>query len=122
MKGGADFAELAKKHSDCPSKAKGGDLGSFPRGGMVPPFEKAAFSQKVGKLGPVVTTKFGYHLVKVTKKNKAGKTPLAEVKDKIEDHLLKTKKQDVVMKKIGDLRAKADIKYGKGVKPTFPPR
>ena len=122
LKGGADFAELAKEHSACPSKSKGGDLGSFPRGGMVPPFEKAAFSQKIDEIGPIVTTKFGYHIVKVTQRNKAGKKLLSELTKQIEEQLMRKKKQDVVMEKITDLRAKADIKYAEGVEASLPNR
>lgn len=70
---GADFAELAKANSDCPSGQKGGDLGTFGRGQMVPEFEKAAFSQEVGKVGDIVQTQFGYHLIKVTAKSPAVK-------------------------------------------------
>ena len=68
------FAELAKEKSDCPSKAKGGDLGAFGHGQMVPEFDKAAFSQEVGKLYAPVKTSFGWHLVLVTEKISA-KTP-----------------------------------------------
>lgn len=65
LAGGADFAELAAKNSDCPSKTNGGDLGSFARGQMVKPFEDAAFSQKNNDIGPVVETDFGFHIIQV---------------------------------------------------------
>ena len=79
LDGGADFAELAKANSDCPSGQKGGDLGEFTRGQMVKPFEEAAFTQEIGKIGGIVETQFGYHLIKVTAKSPAteakGDTP-----------------------------------------------
>ena len=65
---GEDFAALAAENSDCPSKARGGDLGAFGHGQMVPEFDKAAFEQPVGEIGEVVKTQFGYHIVKVTEK------------------------------------------------------
>jgi parvulin-like peptidyl-prolyl isomerase len=61
--GGADFADAARQHSDCPSSAQGGDLGKFGRGMMVPEFEESAFSLEVGTTSGVVTTDFGYHLI-----------------------------------------------------------
>ncbi len=62
---GAKFADLARKHSTCPSGKKGGDLGEFRKGQMVPQFDKAVFSGKVLEpIGPV-KTKFGYHVIKV---------------------------------------------------------
>jgi len=64
--GGADFAELAKQHSDCPSGKKGGDLGRFGRGQMVPVFDASAFGLDVGATSSVVETPFGYHLIRRT--------------------------------------------------------
>jgi parvulin-like peptidyl-prolyl isomerase len=69
------FAQLAKEHSDCPSKNKGGDLGAFTRGQMVPEFDKVAFESEPLKVSDPVKTQFGWHLVMVTKK-----TPAVEAK------------------------------------------
>lgn len=66
LEAGEDFATLAAAESDCPSKARGGDLGFFGRGVMVAPFEQAAFNLGVGEISDVVQTQFGYHLIKVT--------------------------------------------------------
>lgn len=63
---GADFGELAREHSSCPSSRQGGDLGEFGRGQMVPEFDQVVFSGEVGApLGPV-KTQFGYHLIEIT--------------------------------------------------------
>jgi peptidyl-prolyl cis-trans isomerase C len=69
ISGGADFGELAKQHSKCPSGSRGGDLGSFGRGQMVPEFDAVVFSGELNKpLGPVQTS-FGYHVLEVTERS-----------------------------------------------------
>jgi len=64
--GGADFAALAKQHSDCPSSRQGGDLGSFGRGQMVKEFETTTYGLPVGGTSGVVETAFGYHIIRRT--------------------------------------------------------
>ncbi len=69
IEGGADFAQLAKENSSCPSSHQGGELGTFGRGQMVPEFDEVVFSAPVGVVQGPVKTQFGYHLVLVTERN-----------------------------------------------------
>ena len=62
----AKFADLAKKHSQCPSGQEGGDLGEFRPGQMVPEFDKVVFSAPINTVQGPVKTQFGYHLIEVT--------------------------------------------------------
>lgn len=87
VKAGGDFAALAKENSDCPSKDKGGDLGMFEKGKMVPQFEQAAFAMKVGDVSDIVETQFGYHIIKLTNKQEAKTDSFADVKPKIVQYL-----------------------------------
>jgi len=66
IEAGADFAELARQHSRCPSGQNGGDLGEFGPGMMVPEFDRVVFSADVGTVQGPVQTQFGYHLLEVT--------------------------------------------------------
>jgi len=63
---GADFADLAARHSQCPSGKQGGDLGEFGQGDMVPEFDKVVFNEEVGKVHGPIKTQFGYHLLEIT--------------------------------------------------------
>jgi len=67
---GADFASLAKKHSLCPSKKRGGDLGEFKRGQMVKAFDDVVFKRPLLKIHGPIKTKFGYHLIKTLYRSK----------------------------------------------------
>lgn len=66
IEAGADFAELAKEHSKCPSGERGGELGEFSPGQMVKEFDDVVFSGDVGKIHGPIKTEFGFHLVEIT--------------------------------------------------------
>jgi len=66
IEAGADFAELAKENSECPSGQQSGDLGEFGPGLMVREFDEVVFSDEVGKIHGPVKTRFGYHLIEIT--------------------------------------------------------
>ncbi|MEW6358873.1 MAG: peptidylprolyl isomerase [Planctomycetota bacterium] len=67
---GADFAQMARQHSQCPSGKQGGDLGEFSPGEMVPEFDRVVFSEEVGKVHGPIQTQFGFHLVEITSRSK----------------------------------------------------
>lgn len=90
-KAGKDFSRLAQRHSEDGSAANGGDLGFFGRGRMVPEFERAAFSLAKGEISDLVTTQFGFHIVKVLEKQAARTQAFEEVKGLIESSLTSAK-------------------------------
>jgi len=108
---GGDFAELAKAHSSCPSKDNGGSLGEFGRGRMVPEFEAAAFSQEIGKVGDVVKTSFGYHLIQVTDRSEGSTRSLEEVSEEIRTQLNRQAEEKIFGTFLEGLREKAEISY-----------
>ena len=69
MESGADFGELARRYSNCPSGQQGGDLGEFRQGQMVPEFDRVVFHESVCELHGPVATQFGYHLVEITSRS-----------------------------------------------------
>jgi len=109
VRGGEDFGKLAREHSDDGSKEQGGDLGFFGRGQMVPPFEQAAFALKPGDVSDVVTTQFGYHIIKVAEKKPASTVPYDEVKEQIVGFLSNQKKQQHVETFVEEARKRAKV-------------
>ena len=80
---GRDFAKLAEEYSEGPTKSRGGDLGFFARGRMVPSFDEAVFSMKQGEVSTLVETPFGYHIIKLEEIRPAKTRSFAEVKDSL---------------------------------------
>ena len=110
IKSGEDFAKLAAEVSDDPgSKQKGGELGFFPRGRMVKPFEDAAFALKPGQVSGLVTTQYGYHIIKLDERKAAGIQPFDDVKESIRQKLIqdqtKSKVAAFIEKAMKDARA-----------------
>lgn len=100
---GADFATLAQQESDDTGSAqKGGDLGSFRRGQMIPPFEQAAFSLPVGQISDPVKTQFGYHIIRVEKHDTA---PFEEVKQSLEGRV----RPDAARQMVEQMRQQANV-------------
>jgi peptidyl-prolyl cis-trans isomerase C len=109
LKGGGDFAKLAQQHSQDPSAAQGGDLGFFPKGQMVPEFDQAAFSLPVGQLSGIVTTQFGYHILRVTEKKPPRTVPFEEALAQIKQYLEQDKKQKAAEAFVDGLKKKSKI-------------
>ena len=111
IKAGANFEELAKQYSVCPSAKDGGDLGMQPKGTFVPEFEKAAFALKPGQVSDVVQTNFGYHIIKLVEHVDANTTSFSRAKEQILQFLTDKQKKQIVTDYIQKVKAEADIKY-----------
>jgi len=108
--GGADFAQMAAKNSDCPSAQAGGDLGVFVKGQMVKPFDDAAFSQKENEIGHVVKTQYGYHIIQVLKREAPKTMAFNEaIKAKVSAYLKMKKQEQAYQSLMKKLKEKANI-------------
>ena len=109
LKAGKDFAALARQHSQDGSAQNGGDLGFFPQGQMVGPFNDAAFSLKPGTTSGLVETEFGYHIIRVAEKQPGRTVPLEEVRPDVEQYLENLNKETETDAFVKSLRAKGKV-------------
>jgi peptidyl-prolyl cis-trans isomerase C len=107
--GGEAFGDVAQDVSTCPSKERGGDLGAFSKGRMVPEFEQVAFDMEVDEISEPVKTQFGYHIIKVTDKSDASKLSYDETKGEIRQRLTVEKQNKVYLDKVEALKGAYDV-------------
>ncbi len=119
IRDGASFEKLAAEMSDdTGSKNKGGDIGFFQKGRMVPEFEKAAFSLKKGELSDVIETSFGYHILKLEDRKEAKIEPFEKVREKVRKKVLDEFKTAKVEEFVNNIMEKAGVKIN--VEPLLP--
>ncbi|MCA9774373.1 MAG: SurA N-terminal domain-containing protein, partial [Myxococcales bacterium] len=110
LRAGESFEKLAEKYSEDPgSKTRGGDLGFFPRGRMVPAFEEAAFALKVGEISEPIKSDFGFHVIRVEERKPGGTTPLAEVHDEIAKAIVRDRADAATRQAAEDFQKKASV-------------
>ncbi len=103
--GEISFADAAKEFSSCPSGQRGGNLGDFGRGQMVPEFDKAVFELEVGEItSDPVKTQFGYHLIKLNSKSESSIIPYEQVEGQLKEMLLGEKRREAYERKINQLK------------------
>lgn len=109
IKDGLSFEEAAQKYSSCPSKERGGDLGEFGQGQMVPEFEQAVFNMKANEISEPVQSQFGYHLIKLAALNEAKDANFEDVKDKVMQFVMSMKHNEVYTNKQTELKSKYTV-------------
>ena len=103
--GEVSFADAAKQHSTCPSGQRGGNLGDFGRGQMVPEFDKAVFELEVGEITKApVKTQFGYHLIKLNSKSESSVMPYEQISPQLSEMVLNEKRREAYERKINQLK------------------
>ncbi len=102
--GETTFEEAARAHSSCPSAAEGGNLGDFGRGQMVPEFDKACFEMEEGEVSSPIKTQFGYHLIRLNKKNPAAPIAYNDIRSQLYGQVTQEKQQAAYQSKINQLR------------------
>jgi peptidyl-prolyl cis-trans isomerase C len=115
IKDGADFAELARANSVCPSAPQGGDLDFFPRGKTTPAFEKVAFELQVGQISDVVETEYGFHIIKATDHEDPTDITFEQAKEKIIEQLTAEKQSEFADEYLKKLMAEAKIVYPRSI-------
>jgi peptidyl-prolyl cis-trans isomerase C len=108
LQGGAPFAEVAERHSDC--KGNGGDLGCFPRGAMVEEFDQVVFAMQPGQCSPIFRTPFGFHIAEVRSKEPGALMDLGELRPIIERYLAAVHERNALQRATAALFAKADVR------------
>ena len=103
------FEEAAGEFSTCPSGQRGGDLGAFERGRMVPEFEDVAFTQEIGVVSEPVKTQFGYHLILVSERSDSTPKSFEEVSGQIQQEMTMQKQMEIYQGKVADLKGKYPV-------------
>jgi peptidyl-prolyl cis-trans isomerase C len=121
LRGGADFADMARQHSDGPEASRGGDTGLLIRGaGAPPPLERAAFALQPGETSDIVETRRGFHILRVTQRRPEGPIPFEQARDAIRARLQSERREQAVNTYVQGLRAHARIE--RFLKETAAPR
>lgn len=118
---GEKFEDIARKRSMDATASRGGDVGFFRRGQLVPDFERAALALDVGQTSGVVRTQFGYHIIRLTDKRDSGIEDFAKAKGRIENELRKKKRIELFEKLVMDLKNRYGVKIEEGAFPAEAP-
>jgi peptidyl-prolyl cis-trans isomerase C len=109
LRAGRDFAEMARRHSEGPEAARGGDSGILPRGGGPPPIERAAFQMKPGEISDVIETRLGFHIIRVGGRRAGGPAPLEEIRDALRARVAKREREQAIRAFVQKLREDAQV-------------